>query len=128
MKNYRILWVVIFLLGVCFLFTCVSNKTKKDDSLPYERKDFPDFGAMVPVDTFLKNYPGHKIFKLSQDYPREAPTELPDFFKLPFDDKSKWMDWLLAARDYCFKGMVDADFVAQDNKDRNWYHMPWLNY
>src|SRR5580658_1794974 len=101
MKKYRILWVIIFIFGICVLIKCTypgSPQTDTGAKAEYEKRDFPDFGAMIPADTFIKNYPGRKIFKLSQDYPKDLPTELPDFFKLPFDDKSKWMDWLLAAR------------------------------
>jgi len=134
MKKARILMVVLFLLGICALLKCTTNTQPPaadgDDKTTRERGEFPDFGAMIPVAQFLKQYPGHKIFKLSQDYPKQLPGEdkIPAFFKMPFDDKSKWMDWLLAARDYCFEGMIDADFVAQDNKKRDWYHMPWLHY
>jgi hypothetical protein len=134
MKKYQILWAILIIFGICLLLKCVSpSKPQASDNgvkAAYERRDFPDFGAMIPVDQFLANYPGHKIFKLSQDYPKELPGDdkIPAFFKIPFDDKSKWMDWLLAARDYCFEGMIDANFIAQDNKKRDWYHMPWLHY
>jgi len=134
MKKYRILWVIMFLFGICILFKCVSPSNQQpadnDQQAGEGKRTYPDFGAMIPVKQFLQQYPGRKIFKLSQDYPKAMPGEdkIPAFFKLPFDDKAKWMDWLLAARDYCFEGMVDADFIAQDNHKRDWYHMPWLHY
>lgn len=138
MKKYQFVWISIFIVGICFFLNCgvspttptvAINEQPVSGEAP-ESNRFPDFGAMVPVDVFLKNYPGNTIFNLSQDYPAVAPgvDKMPAFFKLPFDDKSKWMDWLLAARDYCFEGMIAEDFVAQDNKKRDWYHMPWLHY
>ncbi len=132
MNIKRIAWLVVCFLSFGVLVKCVSptEKTKETEDKPSERQQFPDFGAMVPDTSFFKHYPDHKVFKLSQDYPKEMPgaDKIPDFFSIPFDDKTKWKDWLLAARDYCFKGMIDVDFVAQDNKQRDWYHMPWLHY
>jgi len=131
MSKYWVLWVVVSILAIAIIVKCYSNN-KCDNSLTTgnEKKKFPDFGVMIPVDLFIKNYPGHKIFKLSQDYPATSPgaDKTPDFFKIPFDDKNRWKEWLMAARDYCFEGMVENDFIAQDNKKRAWYHMPWLHY
>jgi len=134
MKKFRILWIVLSFIGAAFIFKCTSPTNKQvvdaESNTHSEKKIFPDFGAMIPVKQFLEQYPGRKIFKLSQNYPIQLPGEekIPSFFKLSFDDRTKWKDWLLAARDYCFEGMIDADFVAQDNKKRDWYHMPWLHY
>lgn len=33
-----------------------------------------------------------------------------------------------AIREYCFDGMVPANFRPQKNKIRNWYHAPWMHY
>lgn len=143
MKKYRILSVIVLIPIICLLLQCGSSpdqpaasnqvsgiQASSSEKTGYEAHDFPDFGAMVAVDTLIKKYPGHKIFDLSQDYPKSLPgtDKMPSFYKIAFDDKSKWMDWLLAARDYCFEGMVAADFIAQNNKKRSWYHMPWLHY
>lgn len=141
MKMRKIPWVAISILGFGFLFGCLTSTDHRPGDKPTNIQSdttkpsagegrFPDFGAMIPANEFMTEYPGRKAFKLSQNYPSDMPgvDKLPAFFKLPFDDKSKWMDWLLAARDYCFEGMINADFVAQDNKLRSWYHMPWLHY
>ena len=132
MNKHRILWIVISVFAIAIIARCTSSdhngtsSTKTED----EKKTFPDFGVMIPIDSFIKHYPGQKVFKLSQDFPETEPGDdkMPAFFKIPFDDKTRWKEWLLAARDYCFDGMIEANFIAQDNKKRSWYHMPWLHY
>jgi len=137
MNKHRILWVVVSITAIFIIYRCsspasVKNPSNSSDSVktPDEKRIFPDFGVMIPVSQFLKDYPGHKIFKLSQDYPKVEPSadKMPAFFSIPFDDKNRWKEWLMAARDYCFDGMIENDFVPQDNKKREWYHMPWLHY
>ncbi|MHA4809127.1 hypothetical protein ACX0G9_13520 [Flavitalea flava] len=133
MKNRSILWVTTCITGICILLIGMSSTDPQPDFAQKAAAGsgrFPDFGAMIPVNQFLKQYPGRKAFMLSQDYPKDLPGEdkIPSFFKIPFDNKSRWKEWLMAARDYCFEGMIQADFVAQDNKQRDWYHMPWLHY
>ncbi len=134
MNNKRILWIILSFFAICILIKCTNttsaSRQEKEETAPSNKQEFPDFGAMIPATEFLSDFPGHKVFKLSQDYPKEmpGPDKMPAFYNIPFDDKGKWMDWLLAVREYCFKGMVDVDFVAEDNKQREWYHMPWLHY
>jgi hypothetical protein len=132
MNKRKTLWVTLSFAGMCILVISLSSTTPRDpdQQVTADNRGFPDFGAMIPMAQFMRDYPGRKAFKLSQDYPTALPgrDKLPAFFNIPFDDKKRWKEWLLAARDYCFQGMVDADFVAQDNKQRNWYHMPWLHY
>src|SRR5436190_8266263 len=101
MKKFQTLWVILFIAVVFFFVKCGISSGKPavtaDQKTSHKTRTFPDFGAMIPVDTFLKKYPGNKIFKLSDNFPQVMPGEdkIPAFFKLPFDDKSKWMDWLL---------------------------------
>jgi hypothetical protein len=133
MNKYKILWMVVCVVAILTFLKCASPGEKTTDNSEKttdDPKNFPDFGAMLPVAQFVKDYPGHKIFRLSQNYPKALPGDdkIPEFFKIPFDDKKRWMEWLEAAKQYCFDGMIDADFVAQDNKKRDWYHMPWLHY
>ncbi|MGN8068822.1 hypothetical protein [Mucilaginibacter sp. SG564] len=133
MNKHRMLWIVVSIFMITIIVRCSApNDHRNGDSENQEesKNTFPDFGAMIPINQFLKEYPGQKVFKLSQDYPKTLPAEdkIPDFFKIPFDDKARWKEWLMAARDYCFDGMIEANFIAQDNKKRSWYHMPWLHY
>lgn len=105
-----------------------ESRMEKDAQVDFS--GFPDFGVMISAAEFADEYPGQSVFQLRQDYPKTMPgkDQIPDFFKLPFDDRAKWKDWIMAVRDYCFDGMIDVDFVAQKNKKRDWYHMPWLHW
>ena len=90
---------------------------------------FPDF-EFLPGPA---NYTG-KAFRLSQQYPTALPgnDRIPDFIKIDF--KSSWRAYLLAARDYCFKGNitpggdVEKDWRVADQNPRGWFHMPWQHY
>ena len=133
MNKKLLLSALVAVIAVGVLVTCTSKSNQSSGTNEHEvggHQTFPDFGAMISNVEFIDQYPDRKVFQLRQDYPSEMPgsDKIPSFFKLPFDDKAKWMEWLLAARDYCFEGMVEADFIAQDNKQRDWYHMPWLHY
>jgi hypothetical protein len=75
-----------------------------------------------------------RVFKLSQLYPTvmPAPDQVPEFFKIDF--RTNWRDYLMKAREYCFKGNitpggnVEDDFqVAHQNPPR-WFHIPWQTY
>ena len=86
---------------------------------------FPDFG-FKPSD---EEYTG-KLFTLSQDYPKQLPTELPAFFKqLPKDfsnDFESWREYMTAVKDYCLEGNLQKNWT--ENPVRGWYHMPWQHY
>ena len=87
MKKLKVLSVIVCITVIWSLSKCGTSPNKLTTEEPprdlpatdashkaaYETRDFPDFGAMISVDTFLKKYPGSKIFKLSQDYPRVQP-------------------------------------------------------
>jgi len=92
-------------------------------------KRFGDFGYMPPL---RERYKG-RLFRLSQDYPRELPHQdkLPKFLEIDF--RESWREYVMAARAYCFDGnikggWVEDDFdVAKDNPSQ-WFHMPWQHY
>ena len=123
------------LIGLTFLViqSCKHSEPERKHK-GYEAKtvnnNFPDFGRMISPAEFVANYPGEKVFQLKQDYPLEMPDEskIPDFFNIPFDDDDRWMEYINAVRDYCFEGMIDVDFVAQESEVREWYHMPWMHW
>jgi hypothetical protein len=85
---------------------------------------FPDFvvpSAMVPATGTW--------FTLSQAFPSAAPADDAPWLKINFADGVKGAnDYLYALRDYSFDGMIDADFRAQDNRVRPWFHMPMMNF
>lgn len=89
---------------------------------------YPNFGYMIDSARFAKEYPGEQMFVLAQDFPETCDEPIPDFFKYDWSDREKFMDWINAARDYCFEGMIDVDFKPQLNDQRDWYQMPWLHY
>lgn len=106
---------------------------------PYQ--GFPDFGQMISASQFetmktqyQKNgqfLPGP--FRLAADFPKTRPTDIPEFFKIDFKDPNRWMDYINAARDYCFEGnifggSVEADFIPQRNLKRKWNHLPWMHW
>jgi hypothetical protein len=90
---------------------------------------FPDFGHLPP----RKDYP-KELFRLRQDYPVVKPDsdKLPKFLTIPFNENSateqNWLKYLLAVRDYCFEGNIEADWVVQKNNRRDWYHAPWQHW
>jgi hypothetical protein len=94
------------------------NKTDSLSTLP-----FPDFGHMLPPDSV-----DAEVFKLSQNYPNTLPDKstIPSFFNIDF--KTDWKKYMLEVRKYCFEGNTENDFQVQNNKTRDWYHMPWQHY
>jgi hypothetical protein len=93
------------------------------------QKPFPDFEFLPSPE----NYSG-RVFRLSQQYPSELPPadRIPEFFKIDF--RTNWRDYLMAARDYCFKGNitpggnVEDDWRVADARPPRWFHMPWQTY
>lgn len=114
---------------VVIVIACDSKKgnEKKTDATANGNVEhaFPDFGFMVSPQEAIDS--GFRVFKLSQDFPAELPSNPePDFLKIDF--KTDWRKYLLEVQKYCFEGNTDVDFRVEDNKTRNWYHMPWQHY
>jgi hypothetical protein len=108
----------LIVMLVLSLGACGAEKDKPAAG----QKPFPSYGYKPPA----AEYDG-ELFKLSQDYPAEAPKgELPPFFKTDF--KKDWRTYMLQVRDYCFDGNVGVDWRVEKNKVRRWYHMPWQHY
>jgi hypothetical protein len=100
---------------------------------------FPDFKLEYrPPDD---QYRG-ELFSLNQEFPLKPPQisddpELAALMKLPYDKPEVVDDYLIAVRDYCFKGNTETkdstsinydDDWQQKNKFRKWYHVPWQHY
>ncbi|NWA25985.1 hypothetical protein HX870_07835 [Pseudomonas gingeri] len=88
---------------------------------------YPDYGY-APPDT----YKG-PTFLLSQSYPTLQPKGTPPaFFKKlpakPDNNFETWRTYMNEAKNYCLEGNVEADWYVQNNKVRQWYHMPWQHY
>ncbi|SIN74669.1 hypothetical protein [Algoriphagus halophilus] len=120
--------LMLFIVQSCSVST--NSNTEGNDAAKFVNNNFPDFGKMLSPEEFLTQYPGEKVFELSQDYPLTMPDEsqLPEFLNIPFDEDEHWMEYINAVRDYSFEGMIEVDFVAQKSKVRNWYHMPWMHW
>ena len=73
-----------------------------------------------------KEYTG-PVFELSQNYPKSLPNNPPPEF-LKTDFKKDWRQFLEQVQDYCFEGNTEVDFRVENNKKRDWYHMPWQHY
>lgn len=77
--------------------------------------------------------PGYRgrVFKLSQDYPDSLPPkEDYPWSAIAFEDGGP-VDpeaFLAALLAYGLEGNVAADFYAEDNAVRAWYHMPWMDW
>jgi hypothetical protein len=109
-----ILIIVSLMAAFCLAF---SIKPKK-------QKPFPDFGYMAPPSEVTNV---SEVFKLSQSYPKTLPkNKLPEFYSI--DYKKDWRKYLLSIRSYCYEGNTGVDFRVENNKTRNWYHMPFQHY
>jgi len=105
-----------------------SGTTMRDDvaatSMITAVGQFDDHDGEIPPP---KQYNG-PLFMLSQDYPKSLPElESGDQSWLDIDPMKAPDVYQIAIRDYFFEGMVEADFRAQDNKVRKWYHVPWMH-
>ncbi|KAM5380067.1 hypothetical protein ACJZ2D_003714 [Fusarium nematophilum] len=47
---------------------------------------------------------------------------------LNIDFKRKPMDYCAVIKEYCWEENVNNDFVLQDNRQRRWYHAPWMHW
>lgn len=91
---------------------------------------FPDFGFMEDP----KTYRG-PVFALSDAFPKAIPDldpEVADILKIDFETDP--LGYVLAVRDYVFKGNIHGgpvadDFILQNNaENRSWYHVPWQHW
>ena len=93
-----------------------------------ERIDFPDFGFMASS----KHYKG-RVFVLSDKFPTEKPVQDEGVKKLlSMDFKNDWKAYMQAVQEYVFEGNASTDyenaFFLEDNKVRNWFHVPWQHW
>ncbi len=93
-----------------------------------DRIGFPDFGFMESPET----YQG-RVFKLSDDFPYKNPGPDKDVEAiLSIDFKTDWAAYMQAVKEYVFAGNASTDyensFFLEDNKIRDWYHVPWQHW
>jgi hypothetical protein len=68
-----------------------------------------------------------KVFKLRTDYPRNHVMPTGEKF-LKIDFRKNPEAYMNAVLDYCLEGNISTDFDVFKNKQRNWYHVPWLHW
>lgn len=111
-------------LGAPLLGSCQRPLPSPEQSPSVRR---PRTSLLFPssIDELPSTYAGPR-FELSQAYPAERPPA-EQFPWLEFDFKTQPDEYLLAVRDYCLEGNVEADWKVQNNRIRRWYHMPWMH-
>lgn len=132
----QLLILSVIIISVLLLANTFSEL--KDNSKDYLETSFhyPDFGAMLSPN----DYNG-RVFRLSQDFPKTMPKKEDDkaLMKiLSMDFKKDWKSYAMAVRDYVLEGNINAaitkqhdynkDFFLEDNKVRDWYHVPWQHW
>ena len=83
---------------------------------------YPDYVDLVPP-----NHSGRR-FVLSQSFPTSVPetSKTGPWLKIDFKTDAGAVDYMMALRAYAYDGMIAADWRAEDNKVRRWYHVPWM--
>jgi hypothetical protein len=118
-----IIITLLIIVGITTSFNINDNKT-------IDKQPFPDFGYMVSP----KEYHG-KVFSLSQDYPETLPALDKNTEKILNADYNKLEEYMHIIKEYFLEGNIhnggkncEQDFYLEDNKIRNWYHMPWRHW
>ena len=86
---------------------------------------FPDFGFMLSPSEYAAKYSDQPVFHLKADFPKEMPTDRPEFLSR-IDFRKDPLAYIEAVRDYSFEGNL-PDWDPYSNHVREWYHIPWLH-
>lgn len=108
--------------AVLLTITSCSTESHLAGTKPLPSTGFPSHDGEIPPAT---EYRG-PLFQLSAEYP-DLPPESQNEPWLDVDPMADPDAYLLVLRDYFFEGMIEADFRAQDNEVRTWYHVPWMH-
>ena len=113
--------VVAFSVGFLAVTSCVPGGGPPAFRIDAAGRFVDHDGEIPPPD----KYDG-PLFELSQDYPESVPEPgaQPWLEVNPFQDPDAYQ---IVIRDYFLEGMGEADFRAQDNQVRQWYHVPWMH-
>jgi hypothetical protein len=96
----------------------IFQKISQGSPVPVPR--FPSFTDEVP-----RNNQG-SIFNLSQNYPSKKPKKENHLWE-QIDFKTQPLLYLQKLKDYVLEGNVEANWEAEKNKIRPWFHVPWLH-
>ncbi|MDJ0823493.1 MAG: hypothetical protein QNJ09_17000 [Paracoccaceae bacterium] len=121
----------IQLFGACAsVIAMTAGSASAQDYLYEPTVGFPDFGFMEAPGTYVG-----PVFVLSDDFPKDMPDLDPEVAEiLAMDFESDPLGYVMAVRDYVFKGNIHGgpvanDFVLQNNSEGNdWYHVPWQHW
>ncbi|MEM7195731.1 MAG: hypothetical protein AAF402_12320 [Pseudomonadota bacterium] len=83
--------------------------------------DFPDSLDEIPA-----NWNG-PVFELSDDFPKSLYLNA----QYPWTNinfKTRPEQYANTVLDYIIEGHIEADWVTQENKIRQWYHSPWMHW
>ncbi|XP_078700876.1 uncharacterized protein LOC144927367 [Branchiostoma floridae x Branchiostoma belcheri] len=74
--------------------------------------------------------PGYRgpLFAPRLDFPSKPQSGDEDFPWLGMDFKTEPERYLRTVRDYCLEGNIESDFRVEENKTRDWYHIPWMSF
>lgn len=124
--RWRLLTIAI--LWVAGGLPCATTAQPPTTAGEFADEHYPDFSFLPPP----QEYSG-RVFQLSQRYPEQlpGPASKPSFLDIDF--QSKWREYLLEARAYCFRdnvlgGDVEDDFDVAKRSPAAWFHMPWQHY
>ncbi|CAH1249302.1 Hypp8577 [Branchiostoma lanceolatum] len=67
------------------------------------------------------------VFKPRLDFPSCANPRNEAFPWLGIDFKAEPERYLRTVQDYCLEGNVECDFKVEQNRTRDWYHVPWMS-
>jgi len=83
------------------------------------------------------NWPPNPTFKIRNDYPAPYSSESLPALPLPgpgidapwlgIDFHTDPLKYAMMVKEYCWDGNRSVDFVVQENKQRDWYHAPWMH-
>jgi len=69
---------------------------------------------------------GREPWKIRNDYPTATgPLDAP---WLDIDPTGDPREYMAVVKKYCLEGMVENNFIPQNNKVRDWYHAPWMHW
>ncbi|KAF4980840.1 hypothetical protein FZEAL_3238 [Fusarium zealandicum] len=108
-------------------FHTSSQHTAPPGYTPWKiRNDYPTSDLLKSQNKATKLTPGSPPTLPLPGYGDDFEGENAPWLKIDFEKNPEL--YAEAIREYCFDGMVPADFRPQDNTVRNWYHAPWMHY
>ncbi len=131
-KILLIVGFVLFFAKFLFFF----NKPAPDKTVspcPPATVPFPSYDEMfAPTMKWCLENPNERVFQLSQNYGAARRDTNEKFawkqiVRQPEEFKTKWKEYLLAVLDYAYTGNLETNWTVQENRQRKWFHAPWMH-